>query len=155
MPECSYYSRKQICSNGDDCLYLHIDPEAKRPACPHYERGFCPLGPRCANKHIKKDKICVFYLAGFCPNGKTCKEGGHPRFPQDSELEKPQVRIEKTKEQLAAEKEQRELEAERERERERELDDLNPGQGGGQKFRGGWQNRKKRGGGRHRGRGNY
>lgn len=149
MPECSYYARTLTCSNGDDCLYLHIDPESKRPPCPHYDRGFCPLGPYCANKHVKKDKLCPFYLAGFCPEGKACKNGGHPRFPQD--LKKPEVRIEKSREELERERAARELEREREEEREREREERNPNTGGQQKFRGGWQgDRKKRRGGRHR-----
>jgi cleavage and polyadenylation specificity factor subunit 4 len=148
MPECSYYSRTGTCSNGEDCLYLHVDPESKRPSCPHYERGFCPLGPYCANKHVKRDRICPFYLAGFCPDGKSCKEGAHPRFPTD--LKKPEVRIEKSKEELEQERLAREQERLRQEEREQEGDASNP-PAAGQKFRGGWGGRgKKRGGGRHR-----
>jgi cleavage and polyadenylation specificity factor subunit 4 len=67
MPECSNYARTQTCSNGDNCLHPHIDPKAKRPSCPDYDRGFCPLGPYCALKHNKKEELCRFYLCGFCP----------------------------------------------------------------------------------------
>lgn len=151
MPECNHYSRHLTCSNGDDCLYLHIDPESKRPPCPHYDRGFCPLGPRCAKKHVRKDRICRFYLAGFCPNGKACTEGAHPRWQDD--LKKPEVRTEKTAEELERERAQREEEARREEERERErFEERNPGMGGPGKFggRGGWQGRKKRSGRRGR-----
>ncbi|KAF2187637.1 hypothetical protein K469DRAFT_568798 [Zopfia rhizophila CBS 207.26] len=150
MPECSYYARTLTCSNGDDCLYLHIDPESKRPPCPHYDRGFCPLGPHCALKHNKQEKLCPFYLAGFCPDGKTCKNGAHPRFPTD--LKKPEVRVEKTREELEKERAERELEREKEEEQEREREERNPHQGGGHKnFRGNWHgDRKKRRGGRHR-----
>jgi cleavage and polyadenylation specificity factor subunit 4 len=150
MPECSYYARTLTCSNGDDCLYLHIDPDSKRPPCPHYDRGFCPLGPVCANKHVKKEKLCPFYLGGFCPEGKQCKNGAHPRFPLD--LKKPEVRVEKSREEIERERAARELEREREEEREREREDRNPNLGGGrqQGFRGGWQgDRKKRRGGRN------
>lgn len=151
MPECSYYARTLTCSNGDDCLYLHIDPESKRPPCPHYDRGFCPLGPHCALKHNKKDKLCPFYLAGFCPEGKACKNGAHPRFPTD--LKKPEVRVEKTAEELEKERAERQLEQAKEEEKEREREERNPHQGGGHKFRGNWHggDRKKRGGRRRRG----
>lgn len=152
MPECSYYARTQTCSNGDDCLYLHIDPEAKRPACPHFERGFCPLGPHCSLKHNKKEALCVYYLCGFCPEGKACKYGAHPRFPTD--LKKPEVRIEKSAEELEAERIEREREMMRREEEERERDERNGHQGGGRVFRGKWD-RNKRGRGRGRGRGSY
>ena len=92
MPECNFFVRNGYCSNGDECLYLHIDPQSKLPPCPHYEQGFCPLGPRCSKKHVRK-KLCPYYLAGFCPNGKTCKEGAHPRWEKD--LEKPTAKVEK------------------------------------------------------------
>ncbi len=91
MPECNFFVRNGYCSNGDECLYLHIDPLSKLPPCPHYERGFCELGPRCAKKHVRR-KLCPYYLAGFCPWGKTCKEGAHPRWDRD--LEKPSAKVE-------------------------------------------------------------
>ena len=154
MPECSYYARTLTCSNGDDCLYLHIDPESKRPPCPHYDRGFCPLGPHCALKHNKKEKLCPFYLAGFCPEGKTCKNGAHARFPTD--LKKPEVRVEKTPEELERERQERERKREEEEEREREREERNPHQGGGHKFRGNWHGGdRKKGRGRRGRRGGY
>ncbi|KAK4136674.1 hypothetical protein BT67DRAFT_339954, partial [Trichocladium antarcticum] len=93
MPECNFFVRNGYCSNGDECLYLHIDPSSRLPPCPHYERGFCPLGPRCDKKHVKRT-VCVYYLAGFCPNGRGCREGAHPRWAAEGELEKPRVREE-------------------------------------------------------------
>lgn len=92
MPECNFFLRNGFCSNGDECLYLHIDPQSKLPPCPHYEQGFCPLGPRCAKKHVRK-KMCPYFLAGFCPDGRECKEGAHPKWQKD--LEKPTVKVEK------------------------------------------------------------
>ncbi|KAH9897548.1 hypothetical protein F4778DRAFT_744002 [Xylariomycetidae sp. FL2044] len=86
MPECNFFVRNGYCSNGDECLYLHIDPLSKLPPCPHYDKGFCPLGPQCSKKHVRR-KLCPYYLAGFCPEGKACKEGAHPRWPKN--LEKP------------------------------------------------------------------
>ncbi|KAI0895688.1 hypothetical protein F4806DRAFT_467630 [Annulohypoxylon nitens] len=86
MPECNFFVRNGYCSNGDECLYLHIDPQSKLPPCPHYDRGFCPLGPNCSKKHVRR-KLCGYYLAGFCPDGPNCKEGAHPRW--DKNLEKP------------------------------------------------------------------
>ncbi|KAI1459929.1 hypothetical protein F4805DRAFT_419246 [Annulohypoxylon moriforme] len=86
MPECNFFVRNGYCSNGDECLYLHIDPQSKLPPCPHYDRGFCPLGPTCSKKHVRR-KLCVYYLAGFCPDGPNCKEGAHPGWNKN--LEKP------------------------------------------------------------------
>ena len=148
MPECSYYAKNLTCSNGDDCLYLHIDPESKRPSCPHYDRGFCPLGPHCALKHNKKDKLCPFYLAGFCPEGKACKNGAHARFPTN--LKKPEVRVEKTPEQLEEERAERERQREIEEQEEREREERNPGYGGGHKRGGFHGDRGNRRGGRNR-----
>jgi cleavage and polyadenylation specificity factor subunit 4 len=91
-------------------------------------------------------------MAGFCPDGKTCKEGAHPKFPTD--LKKPEVRVEKTKEEIEQERLERERQREREDEEEREREERNPHAA---KFgRGNWHggDRKKRGGRRHR-RGGY
>lgn len=83
MPECNFFVRNGYCSNGEECLYLHIDPESKIPLCPHYEKGFCPLGPNCSKKHVRK-QICKFYLCGFCPEGaRQCKEGAHPKWVEN------------------------------------------------------------------------
>ncbi|KAK4116188.1 hypothetical protein N656DRAFT_826083 [Canariomyces notabilis] len=101
MPECNFFVRNGYCSNGDECLYLHIDPSSRLPPCPHYDRGFCPLGPRCDKKHVRR-RLCVYYLAGFCPDGKACKEGAHPRWVPDGELEKPKAREEKKKDEGAS-----------------------------------------------------
>ncbi|CAN8100853.1 unnamed protein product [Discula destructiva] len=99
MPECNFFLRNGFCSNGDECLYLHIDPQSKLPPCPHYDRGFCPLGPRCAKKHVRK-KMCKYFLAGFCPDGRDCKEGTHPKWKKD--LEKPTVKVEQKEEDASA-----------------------------------------------------
>jgi cleavage and polyadenylation specificity factor subunit 4 len=94
MPECNFFMRNGYCSNGEECLYLHIDPLSRLPPCPHYDMGFCPLGPRCAKKHVRR-KLCPFYLAGFCPDGPDCKQA-HPKW--STELEKPSVKTEKKEE---------------------------------------------------------
>ncbi|KAL2180183.1 uncharacterized protein P884DRAFT_171852, partial [Thermothelomyces heterothallicus CBS 202.75] len=127
MPECNFFVRNGYCSNGDECLYLHIDPSSRLPPCPHYERGFCPLGPRCDKKHVRR-RMCPYYLAGFCPDGRACRLGAHPKWVADGELEKPKEKQEKAKEDGAGESEkegerekEREKEREREREREREM----------------------------------
>jgi cleavage and polyadenylation specificity factor subunit 4 len=121
MPACTNYARYLSCPNGDDCLYQHVPPEAKRPLCPWYERGFCPLGPLCANRHVKRDKICELYLAGFCPDGKRCRRGAHPRYRKDADMKKPQVWVPKTPEELEREREEREREVAEQAERDREL----------------------------------
>ena len=115
MPECTQYARTLTCANGDDCLYQHTDPVTKAPPCPHYEQGFCPLGPRCSKKHVQQS-LCKFYLAGFCPYAQQCKEGAHPRWREN--LPKPTARIERTEADLEAERDRLREEAEREEERE-------------------------------------
>ncbi|KAI0473380.1 hypothetical protein GGR56DRAFT_675880 [Xylariaceae sp. FL0804] len=91
MPECNFFVRNGYCSNGDECLYLHIDPLSKLPPCPHYDRGFCPLGPECSKKHVRR-KLCPCYLAGFCPEGRACREGAHPRWEKN--LDRPVAKSE-------------------------------------------------------------
>ena len=115
MPECSHYARTLTCPNGDECLYQHIDPTTRLPPCPHYEQGFCPLGPRCSKKHVRKT-LCRLYLAGFCPSGRQCKLGAHPHWSED--LPKPSVKVERTEAELEAERARLREEAEREEERE-------------------------------------
>lgn len=159
--ECKEYSRWGICPQGEECTYLHIAPtsELRRAACPHYARGFCPLGPYCALRHVKHKLLCPFYLAGFCPNGRahppdkdhvvSCQYGAHPKFTPDEEMHprKPEVRQVKDPEEERREQEEREEEfwAEEERRRER----FERGEGGG----GRWINRGGMGRGRGRGRG--
>lgn len=128
MPECNHYTRSLYCPNGDECLYLHIDPTTKLPSCPHYEKGFCPLGPRCGKKHVRKT-ICKFYMVGFCPYGRQCKEGAHPRWPEN--LPKPTAKVEKTAEELESERARIREEGEREEEREWERRDGNRRDGRG------------------------
>jgi cleavage and polyadenylation specificity factor subunit 4 len=102
-------------------------------------------------KHNKKEKLCPYFLAGFCPEGKACKNGTHAKFPMD--LKKPEVRVEKTKEELDQERAEREAQREREDEQERERDERLGNTGGGHKFgRGNWHGGDRKKGGRGRGR---
>jgi cleavage and polyadenylation specificity factor subunit 4 len=117
MPECKKYATALYCPNGDECLYQHIDPENKIPPCPHYDQGFCPLGPRCSKKHVRKT-LCPFYLAGFCPEGRQCKKGAHPRFHDD--LPKPTPKVYRSPEEIEAEKQRIRDEAERQEEADAE-----------------------------------
>lgn len=141
MPECTHYPRSLICPNGDECLYRHIDPASKLLPCPHYDKGFCPLGSRCSKKHVRKT-LCRFYLAGFCPYGRQCKEGVHPRWPDN--LPKPTIKIERSPEELERERNRIRDEGEREAEREWERRDgiRRDGRGRGK----GRYNQRRRGG---------
>ncbi|KAK0632064.1 hypothetical protein B0T14DRAFT_597600 [Immersiella caudata] len=129
MPECNFFVRNGYCSNGDECLYLHIDPQSRLPPCPHYDRGFCPLGPRCDKKHVRR-ALCVYYLAGFCPAGKGCKEGAHPRWTMDKDMERPKAKEEKKVEE-GEHHGHGEREREREREREERMQERDDGEGFG------------------------
>lgn len=133
--ECKEFSKYGLCPQGEDCTYLHIPPtsELRRQACQHYARGFCPLGPYCALRHIKHPTPCPFYMAGFCPNGRShppdadkvivCPYGAHAKWIKDEDIrpEKPEVRRPRDLEQERREQEEREEEfyAEEERRRER------------------------------------
>ncbi|KAK9478878.1 hypothetical protein V1514DRAFT_330030 [Lipomyces japonicus] len=78
MPECTFFARNGFCTQSPDCLYLHIDPQARLPLCPHYEKGFCRLGPSCTKRHVRRVP-CELYLAGFCPKGPDCDKV-HPKW---------------------------------------------------------------------------
>lgn len=132
MPECSSFSRSGYCPNGEDCLYHHVRETARLPRCEHYDRGFCPLGPICAKQHIRQT-LCPYYMAGFCPDGKSCENGAHPRWPEN--LPKPQIRVEKTEEDLERERALIREEQEREEERQREWRSER-GRGGFMRYRG-------------------
>ena len=88
------------CQNSD-CIYRHYDLEV-RPECVKFRRGFCPKGPMCPDRHIKRDPdkfeeyaftlaeeinpnykedknplhktaLCrTFMQTGRCPKGKGC-----------------------------------------------------------------------------------
>lgn len=142
MPECNFFMRNGYCSNGDECLYLHIDPLSRLPPCPHYDMGFCPLGPRCAKKHVRR-KLCVYYLAGFCPDGPDCK-AAHPKWNKD--LDKPRARSEEREEEASRTEA---LKDEDQQDRGRESEGRFSTRGGrGGRWRGGGGGR-----GRYRGRG--
>ena len=159
MPECNFFLRNGFCSNGEECLYLHVDPRSRLPPCPAYERGFCPLGPECPKKHLRR-RVCLYYLAGFCPDGPACREGSHPKWKTDEELkEEEEAAAQKMAAAAAAlEKTQQDGEGpdsvgrteelrDKARDRERDRDD---GRGFG---RGGkWRGKTDR---RFRGRGGY
>ncbi len=126
--ECTNFNKTGYCLAGEECNYLHVDPASRLPPCPHYEKGFCPLGATCSKRHVRRT-LCRFYLAGFCPYGRQCKEGVHPRFPEH--LPKPNVKVKKTAEEIEEERERLAQEAERQEQRELERFDGNRWRGRG------------------------
>jgi hypothetical protein len=76
MPECQFFRDYGMCTN-EDCVFRHIKQEDKKHDCPWYARGFCRHGPKCNNRHAKKE-VCIDFLVGFCPKGDACQLG-HPR----------------------------------------------------------------------------
>ncbi|KAL1311677.1 hypothetical protein AAFC00_001781 [Neodothiora populina] len=154
--ECKEFSRWGICPQGEECTYLHIGPTSplRLAPCPHYARGFCPLGPYCSLRHVKHAALCPFYLAGFCPNGRAgppdrdnvvaCEYGAHPKWSEEKDLKKPEARRVKPEEELRREQEQREEEffAEEDKRRERfERGETGAGRGWGKRRRGNWKRR--------------
>lgn len=78
MPECLFYSKNGFCTQTPECLYLHVDPQLKIPECQNYSKGFCPEGPGCPRRHIRR-VACPMYLTGMCLKGPDC-EFTHPKF---------------------------------------------------------------------------
>ncbi|KPI88412.1 putative cleavage and polyadenylation specificity factor 30 kDa subunit [Leptomonas seymouri] len=76
VPQCAFFDRVGECTNPE-CPFLHSKPNEAQPECAAYRRGFCPLGPRCRLRHVKRETACPYYLAGFCPLGPRCPLG-HP-----------------------------------------------------------------------------
>lgn len=79
MPECTFFQTYGRCSNPE-CIFQHIKPEDKIKPCENYEMGFCPKGPNCPKKHVRK-VACPDYIAGFCHKGLKCKFA-HPKWDQ-------------------------------------------------------------------------
>lgn len=57
--------------------------------------GFCPQGPNCKKRHVKK-VLCPRYLTGFCPLGRRDCDMAHPPFVVPASLSK--LRIKKDEE---------------------------------------------------------
>jgi cleavage and polyadenylation specificity factor subunit 4 len=90
MPDCYFFAKHGWCSNGEECLYLHNDPNSNQIPCEWYTRGFCPLGRECSKKHVQK-VVCPRYLSGFCMKGPECTEGSHPKFDLPQTAPRPKT----------------------------------------------------------------
>ncbi|GAM90169.1 hypothetical protein ANO11243_082090 [Dothideomycetidae sp. 11243] len=159
--ECKEFSKYGICPQGDECTYIHIPPThpLRLPPCPHYARGFCPLGPYCSLRHVKNNKICPLYMTGFCPNGRNgppkdgvifCDLGAHPKYFADADMRKPETKTFRLAEDLQREQEEREDEFWADEDRRREK--YERGEGG---IGRGWGRRRRGRGGGGRGRGGW
>lgn len=148
MPLCSHWERNLTCPNGNECLYQHVDPSLRQPPCPHYERGYCPFGPFCAQRHVWKKPMCPYFVFGFCPDGPRCTIGSHPRWREYGDLAKPKLKVILSPEEEAREREALAARLEEERERdEARVAEREGGRGGfekrgrgrGRRGRGGWR----------------
>ena len=156
--ECKEFSRFGLCPQGEDCTYLHVAPtsELRRPPCPQYKRGFCPLGSYCGLRHVKHARLCPFYLAGFCPTGRThppdsdrvvsCGFGAHAPWIKDEDLHPRRPEVRKPKDPAVERKEQEEREEEFALEEQRRIESAQRGEATGR-----WTNRVGRQRGRARG----
>jgi hypothetical protein len=74
IPICKFYLQGK-CLN-DECAFQHVLPPSapggghqnttrRVPVCMDYAVGFCPLGPRCPQQHIRRDSP---YIADFAGN---------------------------------------------------------------------------------------
>ncbi|ORY76683.1 hypothetical protein BCR37DRAFT_351406 [Protomyces lactucae-debilis] len=78
VQECKQWKEQGTCGNAEDCLYAHPAPGSRNGICDWYKLGYCPLGPDCKRKHIRR-KPCMRYLTGFCPYGLDCRDA-HLQF---------------------------------------------------------------------------
>ncbi|ORY76670.1 hypothetical protein BCR37DRAFT_389377 [Protomyces lactucae-debilis] len=78
VQECKQWKVQGTCGNAEDCLYAHPALGSRNGVCDWYKLGYCPLGPDCKRKHIRR-KPCMCYLTGFCPYGLDCKDA-HLQF---------------------------------------------------------------------------
>ncbi|CAG98156.1 cleavage polyadenylation factor RNA-binding subunit YTH1 [Kluyveromyces lactis] len=90
MPECVFFTKNGYCTQSPECQYLHVDHKSQLEECEDYNMGFCPSGPACTKKHVKK-VLCPRYLVGFCPLGKDC-DWSHPKFKVPSEHSKLRIK---------------------------------------------------------------
>ncbi|GAA5921193.1 hypothetical protein JCM1841_001196 [Sporobolomyces salmonicolor] len=91
MPECWFFAKYGFCSNGDECMYLHVTEDMRIRECPRYRKGFCPAGPDCKLKHVRR-VACPDYLVGFCAKGPNCPLG-HPKFDAEPDPPSSSTRI--------------------------------------------------------------
>lgn len=91
MPECWFFAKYGFCSNGDECMYLHVTEQMRKRECKDYKMGFCANGENCEAKHVRKF-VCEDYLVGFCRKGPEC-EKGHPRFDPEPDPPLSSTRI--------------------------------------------------------------
>ena len=104
--------------------------------CPHYERGFCKLGTRCAKRHTKTASgrgICGLYMAGFCPYGRACVLGVHAKWKDDADMPEHEVRVVRSAKEVELERERMRGEAEERDAREWERGDGGKGRGRGKR----------------------
>ena len=72
LPECKNWKKYRVCKKyvTDSCEFNHQDD---RKECPFYAKGFCIKNFfECPFKHVEK-KICMNYALGFCPLGPKCE----------------------------------------------------------------------------------
>lgn len=71
-----------LCFNGANCSYLHKLDKNRMPTCKHGK--LCKI-KNCLLKHIADEELeeCGFYRQGFCPNGPKCGRRHMKRTPEE------------------------------------------------------------------------
>ncbi|XP_047078673.1 zinc finger CCCH domain-containing protein 45-like [Lolium rigidum] len=96
MPVCHFFSAFGYCRE-EDCSYKHITEDLP-PECSMYNMGFCPNGPFCQHRHVRKpgpppppEEVVKKLLQMESLHYGSSSGTNLPRDNKNSQQEKPQV----------------------------------------------------------------
>jgi cleavage and polyadenylation specificity factor subunit 4 len=75
-----------LCYKGEQCSHLHKLDKSKMPPCKH--GNLCKI-KNCPLKHIAEEELeeCIFYKQGFCPSGPKCSRRHVRKTPEECPVE--------------------------------------------------------------------